>query len=577
MPYVLNDPDRFSDEARQGMVLAHSELLAAVPGGVMRATEPETPKVAVVIGGGSGHYPAFAGLVGPGLADAAAMGDVFASPGSRAVVEVASAVQAGRGVLLTFGNYAGDVINFERAAGLLRAQGIEVEIVRVTDDVASAPPEAAAARRGIAGDLIVFKLAGAAAEAGGDLAAVAEVARAANASTRTIGVAFGGITLPGQTDPLFTVPAGEFALGMGIHGEPGLGQAPFRSARELASILWDHLRDEVPRNAPRLVLLVNGLGAVKGEELYLFYAALHEVLERDGRTVAEVRVGEFATSFDMAGLSLTAAALDDHLFELWCAPAQSAAFVRGAMAGHSKPRVVRYQPRLVPPTSEQRVTAVPAGGDAGTFGDYVCAAFERVVATLRTHESQLGALDAVAGDGDHGYGMRRGAEGALCALHDGAGAASALLSAAGDGWEEAAGGTSGAIWGAVLRAIAEVVPPPNALDGPGFQRLPDGPEVQRMLDAAVTAIRSFGAELGERTMLDAAVGLAEGWRGAASESVPAQRWRAAAQAATVAAEATAAMTPKRGRARAHAGKRLDTPDPGATSLALIAGVLWSHR
>lgn len=116
MPYLLNDPDRFSDEAHQGMVLAHPELLAAVPGGVVCATKPEKPKVAVVIGGGSGHYPAFAGLVGPGLADAAAMGNVFASPGARAVVEIASAVHAGRGVLLTFGNYAGDVINFERAA-----------------------------------------------------------------------------------------------------------------------------------------------------------------------------------------------------------------------------------------------------------------------------------------------------------------------------------------------------------------------------------------------------------------------------------------------------------------------------
>lgn len=160
--------------------------------------------------------------------------------------------------------------------------------MRVTDDIASAPPDKAAARRGIAGDLIVFKLAGAAAEAGADLAAVAEVARAANAATRTIGVAFGGITLPGASDPLFSVPAGELALGMGIHGEPGLSQAPLRSAHELASMLWDHLRDELPRDALRLVLLVNGLGAVKGEEPYLFYAALHEALERDGRTVAEV-------------------------------------------------------------------------------------------------------------------------------------------------------------------------------------------------------------------------------------------------------------------------------------------------
>jgi dihydroxyacetone kinase len=552
----MNDPLAFRDDSRRGMVLAHPDLLAEVRGGVVAAAEPAEPKVAVVIGGGSGHYPAFAGLVGPGLADGAAMGDVFASPSARAVESVARAVDTGRGVLLTFGNYAGDVMNFERAAGLLRDSGVAVEVVPVTDDVASAPAEQASTRRGIAGDLIVFKIAGAAAAAGADLAEVTRVTRAAVDATRTVGVAYGGTTLPGATEPLFSVPAGQMVLGMGIHGEPGLETLPVESAQDLARRLWDRLEPEVPvRDGDRLVVLVNGLGAVKGEELYLFYGALHDVLAAEGRTVAEAHVGEFATSFEMPGLSVTVAALDEELYGLWSASARSAAFSRGGDVATAGPRRV---------VGDESAGAVESGDGSG---EAVVTVFERIVAVIEENEHALGTLDAAAGDGDHGIGMSRGARGALsgarAAAETGA-SASATLFAAGDAWEDAAGGTSGAIWGAVWRAVAGRL---GALADLGPEK------VTELLDTMWDAVCSFGAAPGDRTIVDAARGLIDGWAAAPADLTLTVRWLTAVQAATDAAAATAAMVPRRGRAKTHATKKIETPDAGAVSFALVAGAL----
>lgn len=222
MTTIFDAPEDFATTALAGFSAIYHRHVRLVRGGVVRATKVPTGKVAVVIGGGSGHYPAFAGYVGPGLADAAVAGDVFASPSTASGARVCRQAQKGGGILLGFGNYAGDVLNFGVAAERLRAEGIDVRIVPVTDDVASAPVENAAQRRGIAGDVIVFKIAGAAAEAGLPLDEVERIARYANARTVSFGVAFGGCTLPGAVGPLFTVPKGQMALGLGIHGEPGI-------------------------------------------------------------------------------------------------------------------------------------------------------------------------------------------------------------------------------------------------------------------------------------------------------------------------------------------------------------------
>ena len=252
MTLLFNDPSSFVEEAVEGFVAANRRWVRAVPGGVVRRSPPAAPTVAVVIGGGSGHYPAFSGLVGLGLAHGAVIGNVFASPSADQVYRIASTCQKGAGVLLTYGNYAGDVLNFDQAQERLIAEGIPCRTVLVTDDISSAPAVERHRRRGIAGFLAVFKIAGAAAEAGHALDDVAELASRANERCRSLGVAFSGCTLPGADHRLFEVASGRMGVGMGVHGEPGIREQGMPSAAELAHVFVAALLDERPTSVPRV-------------------------------------------------------------------------------------------------------------------------------------------------------------------------------------------------------------------------------------------------------------------------------------------------------------------------------------
>src|SRR5699024_6236441 len=220
MTYLFNDPADFATDAVAGLAAAHPEHVAVVHGGVVRATETPTGQPARVIGGGSGHYPAVAGRVGPGMGHGAPCGNIFSSPSASQVYSVARNAEAGGGVILGFGNYAGDVLHFGAAAEKLRAEGVDVRIIKVSDDIVSNSPENHRDRRGIAGDLPVFKIAGAAIEAGADLDEAERIAWKANDATRSFGVAFDGPTLPGADEALFHVEDGQMGVGLGIHGEP---------------------------------------------------------------------------------------------------------------------------------------------------------------------------------------------------------------------------------------------------------------------------------------------------------------------------------------------------------------------
>ena len=282
MSYLYNDPADFADELIEGFVAANHPWVRRVTGGVVRIGKSPQGQVAVVIGGGSGHYPAFAGLVGRGLAHGAAMGNLFASPSAQHVYSVAMAAESGGGVLLTYGNYAGDVLNFDQAQTRLIEEGVPCRTIVVTDDVSSATPGEIGKRRGIAGDLCVFKVAAAAAETGANLDEVADLARRANDRTRSFGIAFSGCTLPGASEPLFTVPAGRMAVGMGIHGEPGIGEAEIPTSNELARLLVQTLLTEVPPGVQiagaRVVAILNGLGSVKYEELFVLYGGVAKLI-----------------------------------------------------------------------------------------------------------------------------------------------------------------------------------------------------------------------------------------------------------------------------------------------------------
>lgn len=565
MSFVVNDPADFADEAAAGFVAAHRTEVRQVPGGVARAAATPEGEVAVVIGGGSGHYPAFAGLVGPGLAHGAAMGNVFASPSAQHVYGVATAVAAGAGVLLSYGNYAGDVLNFDEAERRLRADGIPCRTVRVTDDISSASVDERDKRRGIAGDLVVFRAAAWAAEQGRDLDAVHALASRANERTRSIGVAFGGCTLPGADAALFTVADGQMAIGMGIHGEPGIETVPLESADAIAGRLVDALLAERPDDIEaaaeaRVGVIVNGLGSVKGEELFVVFGAAARQLEAAGLVIVDPEVGEFATSFEMAGLSLTLVWLDDELEQAWRSPAATPAYRKGDLAARAS-----ATPAAAPRADDDAPAApIPAASEASRAAATVAHAGVDAIRDLIEREAdELGRLDAIAGDGDHGIGMRRGtraaADAAAKALAGGAGAGT-VLALAGDAWALKAGGTSGALWGAALRTLGESL---------GDEDAPDAAAVARAVEAARTTVQTLGkADLGDKTMVDAIIPFADALVHAVGAGDDlADAWTTAAADATRAAEATAQLRPKLGRARPHVEKSLGTPDPGAISFA----------
>jgi len=564
MTYIHNDPKDFFDEMLVGFAAAYPDRIATVPGGVIRATAVPMGQVAVIIGGGSGHYPAFAGLVGPGLAHAAAMGNIFASPSAHAVYSVAKSANKGAGVLLTYGNYAGDCINFDEAQQRLIDEGIPCRTVTVTDDISSAPGNEWQKRRGIAGDLCVFKAAAWAAEQGRPLDAVYEMCALANSMTRSFGIAFSGCTLPGASAPLFTVPKGRMGVGMGIHGETGLHEDDIISASGIAEMLVRELLEQAPadRGTDRVAVLTNGLGSISHEELFVLHGYVDMLLRASGLTPVDPDVGELCTSLDMAGVSLTLCWLQGDLEQAWLAPADTPAYRKGAIAPRSL-----SAPALI--ETEELTHTEPADPGSQAAARVGLRAIQAAAARINLTVDELGALDAIAGDGDHGIGMARGVNGAaaaavdLAAHHAGLGA---LLIGSGDAWSDRAGGTSGALWGLMLTTMGSAI---------GDAHAPDALGVAHAVDQARRAVIDVGkAEIGDKTMVDALTPFADSLlAGVSGGATLADAWAEAAATAEAAASATAQLLPKKGRARPHAEQAVGTPDPGAVSLASIVSAI----
>lgn len=568
MTKLFNDPAQFTEDMLVGFLDANSSYVAGVPGGVVRAHETAPGKVAVVIGGGSGHYPAFCGTVGPGFADGAVVGNIFTSPSAEEAASVARAAHGDAGVLLTTGNYAGDVMNFGLAVTQLRSEGIEAEYFAVTDDVASAKRGEEAKRRGIAGDFTVFKCASAAAEEGLDLAGVVRVAQASNAATRTLGVAFDGCTMPGADHPLFTVPDGKMGLGLGIHGEPGVADEPMPSAADLAKTLVDGVLEDNPTaQSRRIAVILNGLGRTKYEELFVVWGTAAKLLRERGYEIVEPEVGELVTSLDMSGCSLTVMWLDDELEKYWRAATDTPAYRKGTAA-------VATSGNLRDDTDLSAAATAPAlselsDEDGRRGGKLVARALVAMAAMLADAEDELGRIDAVAGDGDHGRGMVKGSSAAKAAAEaavaDGGGQAS-VLTAAGKEWAAKAGGTSGVLWGALLSALGARL---------GDTGTPDPATIAAGIrDGYDALIKLGGAAPGDKTMLDALLPFADDLeRRVSSGEAWQDAWRSAALVATQAAVDTADLRPKVGRARPLAERSIGTPDAGATSLAMCANTV----
>ena len=569
MTYLFNDPADFATEAVAGLALSHPDHVATVHGGVVRSSRTPKGQPALVIGGGSGHYPAFAGWVGPGMGHGAPCGNIFASPSTSQVYSVARNAENGGGVILGFGNYAGDVLHFGGAAEKLRAEGIDVRIIKVSDDIVSHTPDNHRDRRGIAGDLPVFKIVGAAIEAGADIDEAERIAVKANDATRSFGVAFDGPTLPGAPEALFHVPDEQMGVGLGIHGEPGVRDEPVGTAAEIAKLLVEGVLEEEPERGDggyqgRAAVIVNGLGTVKYEELFVVYAKVAELLERGGITPVRPEVGEFVTSLDMAGLSLTLVYLDEELEQHWLAPVDTPAYRRGAMPQIDRPRRESFWEAGADQIPEANQTSREVAAQIAAVLDL----FDSICAR---EEAELGRIDAIAGDGDHGQGMAYGSKGAAAAangaLEAGAGARTLLLRA-GEAWAESAGGTSGALWGAALTAAGGVFD-----DRSGSEQA----TIIEAIDAGIDAVQRLGgAQVGDKTMIDAAVPFRKALTEAFTGDNAAEAILDAAQVARRAADSTADITASLGRSRVLGEKSLGTPDPGAISFSILMAELGQH-
>lgn len=325
MKKIINDPFAVVDEMLDGILLAHPDKLRLVGDhrrAVVRADAPIPGKVGIATGGGSGHLPVFMGYVGKGLVDGCSIGNVFSSPTVEQMLAATKAIDGGAGVLYLFGNYSGDVMNFGMAAEMAEAEGIHVETVLAADDVASAPRGQESRRRGVAGIFYAYKLAGAKAETKAPLAEVKRIAEKAIACTRSMGVALSPCTVPAAGRPTFTLGEDEMEIGMGIHGEPGVRRGKLEPADRITDVLMEAILGDMNlAKGDEVSVLVNGLGATPQEELYIVYRRVGQILKGRGITVHRPYVGEYATSMEMAGCSISLLRLDSELRPLLDAPA----------------------------------------------------------------------------------------------------------------------------------------------------------------------------------------------------------------------------------------------------------------
>lgn len=332
MKKIINKPEEFVNEMVEGLLKAYPFSLKKAGESyreLVRADCPVEGKVAIATGGGSGHLPVFLGYVGKGLCDGVAIGDVFASPSSQEMFNVTKAIHGGKGVLYLYGNYGGDVMNFDMASEMAEMDEIEVKTVLVADDVASAPKGEEDRRRGVAGLFFAYKIAGAAAEKGWDLNTVVGKTEKALDNIRSMGVALSPCTIPAAGKPTFSIGDEEMEIGMGIHGEPGIERGNLKTADEITEIILEKILADGPYSSDsEVAVLINSLGATPPEELFIVNRQVHKILEKKGIKVYRNYIGEFATSLEMAGMSITLFKLDEELKDLLDAPAESPFFIQ---------------------------------------------------------------------------------------------------------------------------------------------------------------------------------------------------------------------------------------------------------
>ncbi len=568
MKKLINRPGAVVEEMIAGVVAVYPGL-ARLPGRsvVVRAdaVEVRDRQVALISGGGSGHEPAHAGYVGRGMLSAAVAGDVFTSPAPDAVLAAIRAVTGPPGALLIVKNYTGDRLNFGLAAELARSEGLKVEIVVVADDVALAAAAAAdhAGRRGLAGTILVHKVAGAAAEAGRDLYEVASEARTAAESVATMGVALSACTVPAAGSPGFSLGPNEIELGLGIHGEPGVRRASLEPADALTDRLLSAIQTDAQlQSGDRVALLINNLGATPAMELAIVARRAIESLESRGVSVERAYMGTFLSALEMAGVSLSLLRVNDVRLSRLDAATDAPAWPNPAAV--SRPRT--SSPDVVNPEDSTPTAEYTAIGPPRTpLGQALQSAILAATLALTEAANRLTEMDRAVGDGDLGISLERGSQAVRAALQsvpldDPA----AALHALGRTLQAALGGTSGPLYAVMLiRAAAR-------LKSAAPEALTDPMTWSQALSAGCDGIIELGgAGRGDRTMLDALLpacdalhdGLSIGW-------TPSDALAAAAAEAEAGARATAELTPRRGRSSYLGRRALGHVDPGAEAVAI---------
>lgn len=492
MRKIINTAEHFVDEVLDALLRAHPDHLALAPGSsraVISARPTRVGRVAIATGGGSGHLPLFLGFIGDGLLDGAAVGNVFSSPSADDMLAVTRAIDAGAGVLYLYGNYGGDVFNFDTAAERAESEGIRVVTVLGTDDIVSAPLTSAETRRGVAGLALAAKTAGAAARRGLPLEAVAAVARRTVDRTRTMGVGLSPTILPEAGTPTFTLDDGEMEVGVGIHGEPGAYRGPIESADDIADRFIETLLPEV--TGDRVAVLINGLGATPLEELYLLYRRVAMRLEERGITIAQRYIGEYATSLEMAGASVSLCSLDAELESLLDDPVDAALFAPWAPAPRSE-SPARTAVRATPFSNSRSARSESDGSSTGGAASRFAALLLESMLRWADAADELRALDAALGDGDLGITVARGSAAVSDAITGAPASASAseLLAAAATAFGSANPSTFAALVALGASAAAE-----HLRDAPD-----DWPGAAEACFDAIA--RRGGAQRGDKTVLD---------------------------------------------------------------------------
>lgn len=577
MKKIINRPETVVMEMCNGIAMAHPELEFVRKYKVMKKKNINPNKVSLISGGGSGHEPAHAGFIGKGMLDAAVCGDVFASPSQIQVYQAIKATASEKGTLLIIKNYSGDMMNFKNAAYLASEDGIKVDYVKVDDDIAVKDSLYTVGRRGVAGTVLVHKMAGAAAELGLSLEEVKEIAEKANSNVRSLGFAFSSCTVPAKGSPTFQIAEDEMEFGVGIHGEPGIKREKIATADELAERIVDSILKDMKidgTNHEEVALLINGFGGTPLQELYLFNNSVTAELAKRNIKICRTFVGNYMTSIDMEGASVSIMKLDAQLKKLLSEESDTPAFkVSGPV------EAVEYVSLETCCCTEEDVSF-----DVETCESFSCINNEKLSLdnmiyivdkmsqVIIENEVPFCELDSHAGDGDFGMSIAKGFKQLkrewkeiLLEEHMSIGE---FLNACSLVIMEYCGGASGPIWGSAFRTAGKQVGEKVELTVSEFAE---------MMQAAVRGIqatgeRSFGrgAVVGDKTLIDALVPCADAWTDCAKANNNfKEAFEKGAKAAVEGAKKTEEIVARMGRAGTVGDRSLGHPDAGAYGLGVI--------